>query len=38
MQFQENNNRKIRFQKDILSVEGEYQRYKEVKQEIAKIE
>lgn len=38
LEFSQTNQRKIRFHKDILPVENEYRRYKEVKAEIAKLE
>jgi hypothetical protein len=37
-EFTRNNNRKIKYNKDIQPIENEYKRYKEVKDEIAKIE
>jgi hypothetical protein len=37
-EFTKSNNRKIKFHKDIVPVENEYKRYKEVKREMAKLE
>ena len=36
--FTRNNNRKIKYHKDIIPVENEYKRYKEIKAEIARLE
>lgn len=36
--FTKNNNRKIKYHKDIVPVENEYKRYKEIKQEIQRLE
>lgn len=38
VEFMKNNNRKIKYHKDIVPVEDEYKRYKEVKDEIASLE
>ncbi|CAG9316679.1 unnamed protein product [Blepharisma stoltei] len=38
LEFSQTNQRKIRYHKDILPVENEYKRYKEVKAEIAKLD
>jgi len=38
VEFTKNNNRKIKYHKDIVPVEEEYKRYKEVKEEIAMLE
>jgi len=38
VEFTKNNNRKIKYHKDIIPVEEEYKRYKEVKDEIAMLE
>ncbi|CAG9313300.1 unnamed protein product [Blepharisma stoltei] len=38
MEFSQTNQRRIRYHKDILPVENEYKRYKDVKAEIAKLE
>jgi len=38
IEFTKNHNRKIRYHKDIEPVEEEYKRYKEIKNEIARIE
>lgn len=37
-EFSRNNNRKIKYNKDIQPIESEYKRYKEVKEEITKLE
>ncbi len=36
--FTKNNNRRIKYHKDIVPVENEYKRYKEIKQEISRLE
>jgi len=38
LEFAKANNRKIKYHKDIIPVENEYKRYKEIKADIAKIE
>jgi hypothetical protein len=38
VEFQRNNNRKIKYHKDIAPVEHEYKKYKEIKQEILRLE
>lgn len=37
-QFEQANNRKIKFKRDIKDVEGEFKRYKDLKDEIQKLE
>lgn len=37
-QFEQTNNRKIKFKRDIKDVEGEFKRYKDLKDDIGKLE
>jgi hypothetical protein len=37
-QFEQTYNRKIKFKRDIKDVEGEFKRYKDLKDDIAKLE
>jgi hypothetical protein len=37
-QFEQTNNRKIKFKRDIKDVEGEFKRYKDLKDDIQKLE
>ena len=37
-QFEQQYNRKIKFKRDIKDVEGEFKRYKDLKDDIAKLE